>query len=211
MKTASHRSRMAVKSAPQKNKLPPWQHRLDEVQRADKTSAKELAQHHVSQLLDRDIKEAKRAVDDGMSLLRDAGQGARPKLPSGREPVDGAFSVCALFPERLEPGIAALTKVADGQLPEDLAAHACATQALIGEIEGLRSSCGGRSKLPIETEGGLLRQIRVLIDQFETAVLTFYAAAKGRYALPALWRFTEARSTMSVIHQDRFAALLKSR
>ena len=204
MKTASHRSRMAVKSAPQKNKLPPWQHQLDEVQNANPEQAKDQARQHFSRLFDEKIDSLKRRVEEWAVLVLESRGRAKPKLRPIRDAANGVFRLSGLLMWRLDPGIAAVTKVAGGTLSAYLAALAARMQKTGERLKEMWQPYRGPAGRSMEADEGLVqRQFTALIDALEADAIKFYASASARYGLPALngWRFLNAPRRGSTILQ----------
>jgi hypothetical protein len=157
-----------------------WQTRLAEVRAADSDGAKFLAWHHFLQALDREIPSIREALATYESFVRMSNAERRAVGRKGARDIEKAVFRCFIIMDRVEPGIAAVEKLAGGDLPRDLRNLRQQIWRTLEKADVVQQNFYS-GYCP-----DLSDAIRLLCDELENHIIAFYTVAKGLYNLPEL-------------------------
>lgn len=163
-----------------------WQTRLNEVKAADVPAMKELACHHFSRALDQKMYGVRRALENQASFAKTSKRDLKVAGKWQSSNAIGNVFGSWLVMDRLDPGIAAIRKLAGGVLPPELESIIQCIWRTLDRVETVRRRYFSTHPATQRHFVDLSDEIWPLCDELETAIRAFYARAKCLYGLDDL-------------------------
>ena len=162
-----------------------WQVRIDGVDAADDAGTQDLARHHFLIALAHRFDDIRFALDYQSELSKVSDREQRSgRRREAAQAADGAFQSFVIW-DRLGPGIAAITKVAGGELPADLDEVRLRMWGILEDVDAVQENFYSMRAAQRRTVD-LSEELRPLCDELEKLTLAFYEMARARYGLPEM-------------------------